>query len=106
MPHDANSTPPVPFVARTIFSLIYLTLDEKLFFALGAVVWLFIFSGSLWATGRPWLLKTYVFGHEMTHGLWSFAMGGRVSGMKFGEEGGYLITDTVNVWVALAPLLK
>ncbi len=76
---------------------------EFLFFALGAVVWLFIFSGSLWATGRPWLLKTYVFGHEMTHGLWSFAMGGRVSGMKFGEEGGYLITDTVNVWVALAP---
>jgi hypothetical protein len=77
--------------------------SDFLFFGLGVVIWLFVFSGSLWATGRPWLLKTYVLGHEMTHGLWSFAMGGRVTGMKFEEDGGYLITDTVNVWVALAP---
>ncbi len=77
--------------------------EEFWFFCYGAVLWGLAFAGSLWIYGRPRLLRLYVLGHEMTHGVWSFAMGGRVSEMKVGLEGGYVITDKLNVWIALAP---
>jgi hypothetical protein len=45
----------------------------------------------------------YVFGHELTHALWVWLMGGRVSRFRVGREGGHIITDRNNFWIALAP---
>ena len=45
----------------------------------------------------------YVFGHELTHALWVLLMGGRVSRFRVGREGGHIITDKNNFWIALAP---
>ncbi|MGH8093026.1 MAG: hypothetical protein ACREIF_06090 [Chthoniobacterales bacterium] len=67
------------------------------FFSLGAVLWLIAFFG----LPRPIVL--YVFGHELTHALWVWMMGGRVSRFKVGREGGHILTDKNNFLIALAP---
>jgi hypothetical protein len=71
--------------------------EEFWFFSLGAVLWLIAFFG----LPRPMLV--YVFGHELTHALWVLLMGGRVSRFKVGREGGHIVTDRNNFWIALAP---
>ncbi|MDQ6809823.1 MAG: hypothetical protein M3Z64_10455 [Verrucomicrobiota bacterium] len=71
--------------------------EEFWFFSLGAVLWLIAFFG----LPRPMLV--YVFGHELTHALWVLLMGGRVSRFRVGRDGGHIITDRNNFWIALAP---
>ena len=71
--------------------------EEFWFFSLGAVLWLIAFFG----LPRPMLV--YVFGHELTHALWVLLMGGRVSRFRVGREGGHIVTDRSNFWIALAP---
>lgn len=77
--------------------------EEFWFFTLGAVVWLLAFAGGMWVFGEPRPLRVYVFGHELTHAIWVWAMGGRVSKFAVAREGGHIITDTHNFWIALAP---
>jgi len=67
------------------------------FFSLGAVLWLIAFAG----LPRPILL--YVFGHELTHAVWVWLMGGRVSRFRVGRDGGHILTNRTNFWIALAP---
>jgi hypothetical protein len=71
--------------------------EEFWFFALGSILWVIMFFG----LPRPLLM--YVFGHELSHAIWVWLMGGRVSKFKVRPEGGYIVTDTTNVWIALAP---
>jgi len=71
--------------------------EEFWFFSLGAVLWLIAFFG----LPRPILI--YVFGHELTHALWVWLMGGRVSQFRVGAEGGHVVTTKANFWIALAP---
>ena len=71
--------------------------EEFWFFSLGIILWLIAFFG----LPRP--LLVYVFGHELTHALWVLLMGGRVSDFKVGREGGYIVTDRNNFWIALTP---
>jgi hypothetical protein len=70
---------------------------EFWFFSLGALLWLIAFFG----LPRPIVL--YVFGHELTHALWVWMMGGRVSRFKVGRDGGHILTDKNNFLIALAP---
>jgi hypothetical protein len=77
--------------------------EEFWFFALGSVMWLVAFFCGIWMWGEPRPLRAYIFGHELTHAIWVFAMGGRVSRFKVERTGGYIITDTHNFWIALAP---
>ncbi len=71
--------------------------QEFWFFSLGAVLWLIAF----WGLPRPVLV--YVFGHELTHAVWIWLMGGRVSHFRVGRDGGHVITNRTNFWIALAP---
>ncbi|MEP6821682.1 MAG: hypothetical protein ABI946_04960 [Chthoniobacterales bacterium] len=71
--------------------------EEFWFFSLGVVLWLIAFFG----LPRP--LMVYVFGHELTHALWVLLMGGRVSQFRVGRDGGHIMTDKNNFWIALAP---
>ena len=77
--------------------------EEFWFFALGALLWALIFCGTLWVCGEPRLLRVYVLGHELTHAIWAFALGGKVFAFKASRSGGHIETDTHNFWVALAP---
>lgn len=71
--------------------------EEFWFFSLGLILWLITFFG----LSRP--VTVYVFGHELTHALWVWLMGGKVSRFQVGREGGQIETDTSNFWIALAP---
>jgi hypothetical protein len=71
--------------------------EEFWFFSLGAILWLIAFFG----LPRPILI--YVFGHELTHALWVWLMGGRVSRFRVGPDGGHVVTSKANFWIALAP---
>src|SRR5579862_8663436 len=60
----------------TVFSLAvtrqnFWATEEFWFFSLGALLWIIAFFG----LPRPVLI--YVFGHELTHAVWAWAMGGR-----------------------------
>ena len=50
-------------------------------------LWLIAFFG----LPRPMLI--YVFGHELTHALWVWLMGGRVSRFRVGRDGGHVVTS-------------
>ena len=67
------------------------------FFSLGVVLWLIAFIG----LPRPILI--YVFGHELTHAIWVWLMGGRITRFRVGRDGGHVITNRTNFWIALAP---
>jgi hypothetical protein len=71
--------------------------EEFWFFSLGVVLWLIAFFG----LPRPILI--YVFGHELTHALWVWLMGGRVSRFRVSSDGGHVVTSKANFWIALAP---
>lgn len=71
--------------------------EEFWFFSLGAILWVIAFFG----LPRPVLL--YVFGHELTHALWVWMMGGKVSRFRVGRDGGHILTDKYNFLIALAP---
>jgi hypothetical protein len=71
--------------------------EEFWFFSLGGLLSLIAFFG----LPRPILI--YVFGHELTHALWVWLMGGRVSRFRVGPDGGHVVTTKANFWIALAP---
>jgi hypothetical protein len=82
------------------------TLNQRLwmgqqfwFFSLGVVLWLIAFFG----LPRPVIV--YVFGHELTHALWVWLMGGRVTRFRIGADGGHIVTNRTNFWIALAPYI-
>ncbi|MGA3170707.1 MAG: hypothetical protein ABSE62_06805 [Chthoniobacteraceae bacterium] len=71
--------------------------EEFWFFGLGVVLWVIAFFG----LPRPIVL--YVFGHELTHALWVWVMGGRVSRFHVSRSGGHIVSDKHNFWIALTP---
>lgn len=71
--------------------------EEFWFFMLGGVLWTITFFG----LPRP--LWIYVFGHEATHALWVWMMGGRVSSFRVSSDGGHIISNKHNFLIALAP---
>lgn len=63
----------------------------------GAGCWLAIF----FLLPRP--MRLYVFGHELTHALWTWLFGGRVKKFKATADGGYVVVTKNNFLIALAP---
>lgn len=63
----------------------------------GAACWLVVF----WLLPKPmWL---YVFGHELTHALWTWLFGGQVKKMKVSSAGGHVVVSKTNFFITLAP---
>ncbi len=65
--------------------------------AIGFGIWIFAF----FCMSRP--IRTYVFGHELTHAIWAWAMGARVARFKVSQRGGSVALDRSNFLIALAP---
>lgn len=63
----------------------------------GAACWLVIF---LMLPKPMWI---YIFGHELTHVLWTWMFGGQVRKMKVTSNGGHVIISKTNFAIALAP---
>lgn len=81
---------------------IWLT-EEFWFFGLGAALWTCWFFASIWTLGKPEPLHAYVYGHELTHAIWVWLMGGRVNRFEHASSGGFIVTNKSNFWIALAP---
>lgn len=63
----------------------------------GVACWVAIF----WLLPKPmWI---YVFGHELTHALWTWLFGGEVKRMKVTSKGGHVLISKTNFFIALAP---
>ncbi len=65
--------------------------------AAGALAWIVVFM----LLPKPMLV--YVFGHELTHALWTWAFGGKVKKFKATSKGGHVIISKSNFVIALAP---
>ena len=63
----------------------------------GAACWTVIF---LLLPKPMWI---YVFGHELTHALWTWLFGGEVKKMKVTAKGGHVIISKTNFVITLAP---
>ena len=63
----------------------------------GAGCWLSIH----WLLPRP--MRIYVFGHELTHALWTWLLWGKVTRFKVASRGGSVVTNRPNFLVTLAP---
>ena len=66
-------------------------------FLSGAACWVVIY---LLLPKPMWI---YVFGHELTHALWTWALGGKVKKFKASSKGGHVIVTKHNFVIALAP---
>ncbi len=63
----------------------------------GAACWVIVF---LLLPKPMWV---YVFGHELTHAVWTWIFGGSVKGFKARSSGGHVLTTKTNFLIALAP---
>lgn len=58
----------------------------------------FVFQAAFF---RP--IKTYVFGHELTHAVVGVLSGAKLKSFKVRENGGSVVLTKTSVWIALAP---
>ena len=63
----------------------------------GAACWVVIFL----LLPKP--MRIYIFGHELTHAVWTWLFGGKVKSFKVGSGGGHVIVTKNNFLIALAP---
>jgi hypothetical protein len=63
----------------------------------GAACWIVVF---LLLPKPMWV---YVFGHELTHAVWTWIFRGRVKKFKVGSEGGHIVGTKSNFLIVLAP---
>jgi hypothetical protein len=70
-------------------------------------IWVaFLAGAACWVTVYLLLPKPmwmYVFGHELTHVLWTWLLGGKVKKFKASATGGHVIVNKTNFAIALAP---
>ena len=63
----------------------------------GVACWCVIF---IWLPRPMWI---YVFGHELTHALWTWLFRGKVKRMKVTSSGGHVVVSKTNFLITLAP---
>ena len=63
----------------------------------GGACWLVVFL----LLPKPMLF--YVFGHELTHAVWTWLFGGRVKRFKASSKGGHVVVSKSNFLIVLAP---
>lgn len=84
---------------RAMSRLEFWRTEEVVFFLVGGLAWVVTYLSG-W---RP--IKSYVFGHEVSHLLVARAFGGKIIDWDFSATGGYVETNKSNTWITLAPYL-
>ncbi len=86
--------------ADTVKDLGFWLSDPVWFTLVGLSFYIALFIVKL---AEPLLVYIYVLGHESTHALAALLSFGKVNAFHFDMEGGYVETDTDNLFVALSP---
>ncbi|MDR1696031.1 MAG: M50 family metallopeptidase [Endomicrobium sp.] len=50
-------------------------------------------------------LKTYIFGHELSHAVAGLLSGARIKKFKVGKQSGSVVLTKDNIWITLAPYM-
>lgn len=89
-------------VLRSLWTLIcgFHTVPEGSYFFLLGFLAYFAFQ---WVFFKP--MRTYVFGHELTHAMAAWMTGGKVHSFKVSKKGGSVTVTKPNIFVALAPYI-
>jgi hypothetical protein len=70
-------------------------------------IWVAFLSGAAcWVTVYlllPKPMRVYVFGHELTHVLWTWLLGGKVWKFRASANGGHVVVSKSHFAIALAP---
>ena len=111
-----RNTSRVPKWCKTIIAVLLLPVCVGGGMALWRVLWAsgdadtiwvaFLSGAACWVVIYFMLPKpmwVYVFGHELTHALWTWLLGGRVKKFKASSKGGHVIVTKSNFVIALAP---
>ena len=106
----------MPKWCKTIIAILLLPVCVGAALALGRVlrqsgdadtIWVAFLAGAgCWVTIYLLLPKpmwAYVFGHELTHALWTWVMGGKVKKFRVSSSGGHVVVSKSNFLIALAP---
>jgi len=106
----------VPKWAKTIFAILLLPVCLGAASALWRVIqqsgsadttWVPLLAGAAcWGVIfflLPKPMWIYVFGHELTHAVWTWLFGGRVKKFKASSTGGHVVISKSNFVIALAP---
>ncbi|MBI4711019.1 MAG: hypothetical protein HY767_00935 [Candidatus Omnitrophica bacterium] len=72
-------------------------MKEQFWFFAGFVAYVIVYS----ILQNP--IKTYVFGHEFTHAIWTWMFRGKVLSFRAGGSGGSVTVSKSNVFISLAP---
>lgn len=88
-------------VTRTAGSKGFWMTPEFAFYGLGAVIWLAVFF-NVRVRAFTYL---YVLGHEYTHALAAMLCRGRVAKVHVSADGGYILTNRSNFFIALSPYI-
>ena len=86
--------------AQTLWRLLFAApISDRVWLPMlaGAACWVVIF---LLLPKPMWV---YVFGHELTHVVWTWIYGGQVKRFKAASHGGHVVTTKSNFVIALAP---
>jgi hypothetical protein len=70
-------------------------------------VWVALSAGvACWVViylSLPKPMWIYVFGHELTHALWTWLFGGQVKRFRATAQGGHVVVSKINFLITLAP---
>ena len=87
----------ISFATWRIYLSQFIILREQLWFIAGFAAYVLIYS----ILQNP--IKTYVFGHELSHAIWTWMFRGKVTGFHAGASGGSVTVSKSNVFISLAP---
>jgi len=97
LPVCVAATKTVYLLARSAHPASPAAPPDAWWFAGGFAFWLLLF----FTLPRP--VRSYVLAHELTHALWGWLMGARVSGLRVGADRGSVKISRINFLVLLAP---
>ncbi|MFH0954291.1 MAG: hypothetical protein V1873_08175 [Verrucomicrobiota bacterium] len=98
----------LPFCYAATRTLVFLvhSIQPLSYSSLPLSAWGLLIGFCLWVVlylclPRP--MRTYVLAHELTHALWGWVMGARVSKLRVGKSGGSVSLSKDNFLITLAP---
>lgn len=94
----------IPLIAASAYTLIKTFLD----FTAGSSntyipFWIGILCYVIFQIAFYKPMRTYVFGHELTHAFAGLLSGARIKKFKVGKESGHVVLTKDNIWITLAP---